>query len=423
MNAPLLHPLRTEGSALSALVAAEGAILAAGSRVELRHVAVAEAANLLDAPLVAWVRRRGGKLVPQAVSGVGKTDRSTLFGQWVERSLRPYAGAEEPVAFTAPGNPTPFPHLLFAPHGSGGLVAFFESEPDGSDTLKLARLAKLVGACDAARRAAPKRGRRRVWPIITVALGALMCVPVPLSTLAPVEVVGADAVRVGAPFDAVVERVHAEPHAAVRAGDPLVTLEATEYRSMADVAEREERLARARARRSALHAFSDPAAKADIAVAEAEAELARARKAFALGNLARTEIMADAGGLAIFADESWEGRPVATGQTILEIADPSRVELQLYVPLSTGEPLEPGARVRVFLDHDPSEALEGELLRAAYLATPRPDGGMAFEARASVGGTPRIGARGVAKIYGGTAPLGWWIVRRPVSSLRQTVGL
>ena len=423
MNAPLVHPLRTESSALSSLVAAEGALLAATSRVELRHVAVAEAAKLLSAPLAAWVRRRGRKLLPRAVSAVGKTDRSSLFGQWLERSLRPHATATEPATFQPADNPTPFPHLLFAPHDTGGLVVLLPEAPTETDRLKLARLAKLAGACDRARRSAPKRGGQKVWPFVTLALGAALCIPVPLSTLAPAEVVGADAVRVTAPFDAVVERVHVEPHAHVEAGTPLVTLEATEYRNTASVAEREERLARARARRSALHAFSDPAAKADIAVAEAEAELARARKDHALADLARTELSAEVAGLAIFASEDWRGRPVATGEALLEIADPSRVELRLHVPLSSGEPLEPGAKVRLFLDHDPSEALEGELLRAAFLATPQPDGGMAFEARASVRGTPRIGARGVAKIYGGTAPLGWWIVRRPVTSLRQTVGL
>ena len=52
---------------------------------------------------------------------------------------------------------------------------------------------------------------------------------------------------------------------------------------------------------------------------------------------------------------------------------------------------------------------------------------MAFEARGDFGedrpDSVRIGARGVAKIYGEPAPLGWWLVRKPVNALRQMFGL
>jgi len=36
---------------------------------------------------------------------------------------------------------------------------------------------------------------------------------------------------------------------------------------------------------------------------------------------------------------------------------------------------------------------------------------------------PRIGTRGVAKLYGETAPLGYWLLRRPLTIARQFLGI
>ena len=36
---------------------------------------------------------------------------------------------------------------------------------------------------------------------------------------------------------------------------------------------------------------------------------------------------------------------------------------------------------------------------------------------------PRIGTRGVAKIYGRTVPLGYWVFRRPITMVRQSLGV
>ena len=54
-----------------------------------------------------------------------------------------------------------------------------------------------------------------------------------------------------------------------------------------------------------------------------------------------------------------------------------------------------------------------------------PEGGMAFEAHAVLSDDtlPRIGARGVAKIYGEKAPIAYFLVRRPLTLARQMTGL
>ncbi len=140
-----------------------------------------------------------------------------------------------------------------------------------------------------------------------------------------------------------------------------------------------------------------------------------------------SEIRAPRDGVVLFSSVSdWEGRPVATGEAILRVAEPTRVLLRVHAPLAHGEALRDGARVRFFLDSDPITPIEATLTRADLEPVPQPDGKVAYEADAALVNSddlPRIGARGVAKVYGDTAPLGYFIIRRPLTLARQWTGL
>ena len=210
------------------------------------------------------------------------------------------------------------------------------------------------------------------------------------------------------------------------AGTPLATLVDTDIQNELRITTREEQVAEARLRQSSLTAFIDEAAKRDLAVSQAETALARARTQYAQDRLSKTKLLSPKDGLAIFSDpQGWAGRPVAAGEAIIEIADPNRILLKIDAPLLAGEQLQNGARVRVFMDADPLQPLEAKIERASYYAAPTENGQMAFETYArlsSPDALPRIGARGVAKIHGDTAPLIFWLLRRPIAAVRQFIG-
>ena len=436
VNAPVAHPITGEplapNRALQALLAAEGAILAAPSKLELRHIALEQAAQVSGAAMMLWIGRRGGRARILATSATGRADRNTPFAQWLEREVSPWLDVGEATATELQGadTHTPLRHAFFAPFPdrNGGLLALNTNPLTAAATAQTERLAKLSGTAHAARRRKPTNQGRRLWPFALAGLGALLCVPVPMTTLAPVEIVPSDPFHVTAPFDGVVEAIRVSPYQPIRAGAELALMEPTRFRNEAAIADKEQRLALARARRADLASFGDPAAKAEIAIARAEAELAAARRDYALDNLARTRITAPRTGVAILADsDDWKGRPVATGETLFEIADPEAVELEILAPLDTGEPLTPGTQVRLFLDSDPTTPIEAAITRSAFRATEQPGGTMAFETRAEfTGGTTpavRLGGRGVAKIYGEPAPLAWWLLRKPVNAARQMFGI
>ena len=133
-------------------------------------------------------------------------------------------------------------------------------------------------------------------------------------------------------------------------------------------------------------------------------------------------------GLAVFANKKdWEGRPVQTGERIMEIADPASVELWIELPVKDAIVVREGARVKVFLDSDPLNPREAVLTSASFHASPTATNTLAYVLRARLndgeGLAPRIGYRGSAQVYGETTWLGFYLFRKPFAAFRQLAGL
>jgi hypothetical protein len=108
------------------------------------------------------------------------------------------------------------------------------------------------------------------------------------------------------------------------------------------------------------------------------------------------------------------------------IADPSLIDVTIYLPPEDAVELEPGARVDVLLHVDPLSPLEAKIERASYEATQAPDGTLAYVIRAQLQpgqGLPRIGLRGTAKIYSAQVMLGYYLLRKPIAYIRRSLGI
>ena len=127
-----------------------------------------------------------------------------------------------------------------------------------------------------------------------------------------------------------------------------------------------------------------------------------------------------------FSDaDDWSGRPVTTGERVMEIADQSRVKVRAELAVDDAIALTENSRVRVFLDADPLNAIEANLESASFRAEPTPDGRLAYRVDAKFVGdhVPRIGMRGTAQLYGESVPLYFFLFRKPISAVRQSLGL
>ncbi|QVM92092.1 HlyD family efflux transporter periplasmic adaptor subunit [Pseudomonas entomophila] len=276
----------------------------------------------------------------------------------------------------------------------------------------------------------PTRPWRLRWPrrrllAVAGALLLVLLVPVRQSVLAPAEVVPRAGRVVAAPLDGVIAEFLVKPNQTVATGDVLVRFDATTLKAQADVAERALGVAEAELKASTQRAFSDAESNARLDLLAARVEQKRAELDYARQLLGRSEIRAERAGIAVFADaERWMGKPVQTGERLMQLADPQMAELRMELPVGDAIALQPGAEVALFLDSDPLHRHAARLERAAYEAQATATGQLAYRLDAGFDDTPpRIGLRGTAKLYGERAPLVYYLLRRPLAALRQGLGL
>ncbi len=441
----------TDGGGLEFLMAMEGRVRETKNETELEHFAVNETRKLTGARQIYLFKSvSGGAFKPKAVSSMALTDPDSPMLRWVTKiveNLGADANIAEPIEFRLPAyadeadeetKTYPFKHFLWQPitlpNGRvfAGLLQAREStwpESAAKVTLRLASVyshtwAAHVGPKTLGR---PKLMKSWMWPAAIGVVFLSMLFPVSMTVLAPVEVVADSPFVVAAPIDGIINEVIAEPNSTVKPGDVLFNFDDTTVRNKKKLAERELNVAQAAMRQAVQGAFDDPKARHQLAIAKAEVDLKRADYQYAAEILDQVSVKAPIAGIVIAPDKDhWKGRPVSTGEQILKIADPSKVALRVELPVADAIVLNEDARVRVFLDAQPLQAIEANVTRASYQGKPTQTQQLAYDVHANfadtVEVTPRIGARGTAQVYGGTVPLGFYLFRRPIAAARQYLG-
>ncbi|CAK0740489.1 hypothetical protein CCP2SC5_1080004 [Azospirillaceae bacterium] len=329
------------------------------------------------------------------------------------------------------------PHVLWWPLASrdrevfGGLWLAREQPWRREDILLLGELVDVYAhAWLALEHVRPKR--RSIWrmacvPAVCVVAGlALGLIQVRRSVLAPVEIVARQPEVAAPPMDGVIKSFHVSPGQSVGEGALLFTLDDTMARGRVEVARRMVDVAWAEHHRAAQNAFIDRRSGTEVAGLEAQARAREAELSHAERLLEQTRVLSQRAGLALFSDpEDWVGRPVSTGERVMQIADPARVEARVLAPVEDGLAVVVGAPMQVFLDVDPLHPLSASVLRASHEAEVTPQATLAYRVVGDLsldeGTPPRIGMRGVATIYGQDESLFLHLFRRPLAGLRRSI--
>lgn len=269
------------------------------------------------------------------------------------------------------------------------------------------------------------RAHPRRKQILAVA-AIIVLFPVRLSALAPAEIIALQAQAIAAPMDGVIKTFHVPPNTAVKQGQALFSLDDTSLRNRRDVAQKALAVARADALATQQKAFDSLQSKSELAtllgrMREKEAELAWLDE-----TLTRIDVAAPLDGVFVYADANdWIGKPVVTGERVAQLAQASDLGVLMWLSIGDAINLEPGAAMRVYLQVSPLSPLSAELVQTSYQATLSPDGVAAYRIRGKLaaGSEARIGLRGVAKVYGDRRPLLYWMLRRPLGTARQWLGI
>lgn len=271
-------------------------------------------------------------------------------------------------------------------------------------------------------------GRGRIAAIATAAGIAALCFPVAMTVSAPFTVASRDHAVVSAPMDGVLGEILVEPGAALKAGQPVARFVDLVQQNQVAIARREVELGEAMLRRASQMSFDEEDGRRQLGPTIAELEVKRARLKLAQEQSERATVLAPGDGIAIFTDaKSLVGRPFAIGERILDIADPSRLQFEISLGVADSIALEEGAQVRLFPDSSPLRSLPATLSQISYQAEPDAAGRLSYRLVATTGGEGRVplklGTGGVAKVYGRTVPLVFYLFRRPVTAVRQWLGI
>ena len=254
-----------------------------------------------------------------------------------------------------------------------------------------------------------------------------MFIPVRLSVLAPAEVIALTAQTVAAPQDGVVGSFAVPANSRVKAGNLLFSLNDSVITNRLEVARRALDTARAEAHNAQQRAFDDMQGKSELAqtmgrVREKEAELAAVEHLAGL-----VEVRAERDGIAVFSDANdWIGRPVQTGERIMQLAQPQDAGVLVWLAVADAINLEQGAPTQLFLHTEPLSPRTGQVIEASYQATLSPSEVASYRLRVKLApneSLPRIGLRGTVRISGESVTLGYYLLRRPISALREWSGL
>lgn len=412
-------------SGLDPLVGYVSAVLLLGAKPGRRRVAQISDVARVDrtAPLPVFAERLDAALAGlPAVDGVSEHTRKdvdeTLGREWQDLA------APQVIR-------VPLPDPWNADQLVGVLFLFRDGRMRHAEREILTYLSGVMGHALAAHtgKSRLRIGRLPLARIIMLAVLALLLVtsliPFRLSVTAEAEIAPRDPVVMTSPLDGVVEEVLVSPNQAVAAGMPLVALDTQDLANAVDIARQELFVARSELRAVQQAAFGSAQEKARIGELEARVALAEAELAHAQGRFERAELRSPMAGVAVVEDPSaWRGRPVQTGERILEVADPAKTEIAVRLPVADAIPLPDNARARLFLDGRPLDVIEARLERLSFVPVQTPDGLTVYEGVAHYvdsSHSPRIGARGAVKLYGEPSTLFMFLFRRPIAWLAQTL--
>ncbi len=440
-------------SGIIRLLRVEGEARSARSLEELM-VLIAHETQLLLRARQSFVARPGmtGSLEINAGSSLSKIDRNTPLMQSIELELArlraepgftqlqafrlwPHDSGAKPAEHTTP---YPFREALWMPlQGRAGHlyagVLLLRDEPWQKNDLVLALRLMLAFAQAWSWLADATPGRswlafnRKRTAIAAIVVLGLAMFPVSLTALAPMEIVARDAFLVTAPMDGVIESIPVVPSSMVKKGDVLVRFASTVLKNRLEVADREVEVADTRVKKTMLAAVSDMRARHELAIAQAELSVKTAERDYARDMLTRSIVTAARAGLAVFGDKrDILGKPVTTGERIMDIADPSEIDIRIHVPVGDSIVLGSDKRAKIFLDSSPLDPRSAAVVASDYHAKAHDGSAVAYRVTARFddqAGAPRLGLRGTAQLYGGRVPLIYYVFRRPLTSARQWIGM
>ena len=270
---------------------------------------------------------------------------------------------------------------------------------------------------------------QKTWWLGFVLVLALAFLPVSQSVIATGEISAKSPAIVASGLNAVVKEILVEPNDSVTAGQTLIRYDDTDLTLQRETLYEELGLAQEQLRKSTQHSLNNSLDEQNNRAADlqSQVDLKTIELAYIEKMMQRLEIKAPSSGVALFSRaEDWVGRSVVTGEKIMEIADSSQQQFEIWVATSDAIDLPIGGAVKFFPDAFPLRSLNGSVESTSYFATETTSNTLAYRVLAKPDEHDkkmRLGMKGAFRLYGDRVALGYYLFRKPLSAIRRGIGV
>ena len=261
---------------------------------------------------------------------------------------------------------------------------------------------------------------------ILLALIASMFIPVKLSTIGKMEIIPKEPNFINSPLNAVAQKILIENNEEITINQSIILFEKTQLQNDYELSMQEQRIIETELLQAQQSSFNSSEDKAMLARLQGRIKLAKEKTIYQKLLLDKTTEFAPSNGIAVIKDKSLIiGKPFQIGETIMMIADPNKILVEIMVPVKDSITIKKEAKVNIYLDSDPLNVMKAKVIKYSYEPEMTSQNILAYRVTAKLIDEniyPRIGLRGSAKIFGDEVRLYFYLFRKPIIFLRQTFG-
>jgi hypothetical protein len=263
--------------------------------------------------------------------------------------------------------------------------------------------------------------------VLSIIVLAILFFPVRLSVIGTGTVTPKTPIAINAPMQGIIKTIAVEPGKNIIKGELLFSMDKTDLQSSAEVSEKDVLLTQTKLRAVINEGFTNKESNAEVPILQAQLAIDQSHLDYTNEQLAKADVKSPIDGIVIFDNkEQWIGQPVRTGERILVVADSHLVAVKITIPVSDMIKLDKGADGDFFLYGD-LNPLPIRVKTLGYNAKILPNRVLGYQLEADFVGkqvdVPQIGAQGTVKVYSHYVPFIYYLLRKPLQAMRQTLGI
>jgi multidrug resistance efflux pump len=253
-------------------------------------------------------------------------------------------------------------------------------------------------------------------------------VPVRLRVVAPCEVVAVDSFVVAAPIEGIIEKIHVDPGQEVAEKQVLYEYDKkVPYHKYQALLKQVEILEAELNQAYVLSTAHDPEATSKLAELEYKLKKSKVDLAFAEKELVLLVEKSPIDGLvSVDNPDDWRGKPVKVGEKIMTVSNQNQTKVRIWIPERDNIEFAMDKPIDIFLNSTPSKTYEAKFLFVSPEVKVTGGELPSFEAEAEwvkPENSPKLGLKGYAVIYGEKVSLVYYLLRKPIGTIRKFIGI